>query len=61
VTPVSDVVLIAWRIGGAVECRQQRENADPLASNRTLLVWLRTSLAYAGLGFVVAKSGQDSR
>ena len=25
VTPVSDVELIAWRIGGAVECRQQRE------------------------------------
>ena len=25
-------------------------DADPLASNRTLLVWLRTSLAYAGLG-----------
>jgi putative NADH-flavin reductase len=42
---ISDVVLIAWRIGGAVERRQQRENADPLASNRTLLVWLRTSLA----------------
>jgi uncharacterized membrane protein YidH (DUF202 family) len=36
-------------------------DADPLASNRTLLVWPRTSLAYAGLGFVVAKFGQDSR
>jgi uncharacterized membrane protein YidH (DUF202 family) len=40
---------------------QQRENADPLASNPTLLVRLRTSLANAGLGFVVAKFGQDSR
>jgi uncharacterized membrane protein YidH (DUF202 family) len=37
--------LIAWRIGGAVERRQQRQSADPLASNRTLLVWLRTLLA----------------
>jgi uncharacterized membrane protein YidH (DUF202 family) len=53
--------LIAWRIGGAGERRQQRENADPLASNRTLLVWLRSSLACAGLGFAVAESGQDSR
>ena len=36
-------------------------DADPLASNRTLLVWLRTSLAYAGPGFAVARFGQDSR
>src|ERR1017187_285846 len=33
---------------------------DLLASNRTLLAWLRTSLSYAGLGFVVAKFGLDS-
>ena len=33
---------------------------DLLASNRTLVAWLRTSLSYAGLGFVVAKFGLDS-
>jgi len=36
-------------------------DADPLASNRTPLAWLRSSLATAGPGFVVAKFGQDSR
>ena len=41
--------------------RTTARECGPLASNRTLLVWLRTSLACAGLGFVVAKSGQDSR
>ena len=30
---------------------------DLLASHRTLLAWLRTSLAFAGLGFGVARFG----
>lgn len=29
-----------------------------LASNRTLLAWVRTSVSFAGLGFVVAKFGK---
>lgn len=32
---------------------------DLLASNRTLLAWIRTSVAFAGLGFVVAKFGRS--
>jgi uncharacterized membrane protein YidH (DUF202 family) len=32
---------------------------DLLASNRTLLAWIRTSVAFAGLGFVVAKFGRN--
>jgi putative membrane protein len=31
---------------------------DLLASNRTLLAWIRTALSFAGLGFVVAKFGR---
>ena len=31
---------------------------DLLASNRTMLAWIRTSLSFAGLGFVVAKFGR---
>lgn len=30
---------------------------DLLASNRTLLAWVRTAISFAGLGFVVAKFG----
>lgn len=30
---------------------------DLLASNRTLLAWIRTAIAFAGLGFVVARFG----
>jgi putative membrane protein len=30
---------------------------DLLASNRTLLAWIRTAISFAGLGFVVAKFG----
>jgi uncharacterized membrane protein YidH (DUF202 family) len=30
---------------------------DLLASNRTLLAWVRTSIAFAGLGFAVARFG----
>jgi uncharacterized membrane protein YidH (DUF202 family) len=30
---------------------------DLLASNRTLLAWLRTAMAFAGLGFAVARFG----
>jgi uncharacterized membrane protein YidH (DUF202 family) len=33
---------------------------DLLASNRTLLAWIRTSLGFAGLGFAVAKFGLES-
>jgi uncharacterized membrane protein YidH (DUF202 family) len=33
--------------------------ANLLASNRTLLGWVRTSAAFSGLGFVVAKFGKD--
>jgi len=31
---------------------------DLLASNRTMLAWIRTALSLAGLGFVVAKFGR---
>jgi putative membrane protein len=31
---------------------------DLLASNRTMLAWIRTALSFAGLGFVVAKFGR---
>jgi putative membrane protein len=31
---------------------------DLLASNRTMLAWIRTSISFAGLGFVVAKFGR---
>jgi putative membrane protein len=30
---------------------------DLLASNRTMLAWIRTAISFAGLGFVVAKFG----
>jgi hypothetical protein len=30
---------------------------DLLASNRTLLAWVRTAISFAGLGFVVARFG----
>jgi uncharacterized membrane protein YidH (DUF202 family) len=33
---------------------------DLLASNRTLLAWIRTALSFAGLGFVVAKFGRST-
>ena len=32
---------------------------DLLASNRTVLAWIRTAVAFAGLGFVVAKFGRS--
>jgi putative membrane protein len=31
---------------------------DLLASNRTMLAWIRTALSFAGIGFVVAKFGR---
>lgn len=34
---------------------------DILASHRTLLAYIRTSLSFAGLGFAVAKFGLDPR
>lgn len=33
---------------------------DILASNRTMLAWIRTALSFAGLGFVVAKFGRSA-
>lgn len=33
---------------------------DLLASNRTMLAWIRTALSFAGLGFVVAKFGRSA-
>jgi putative membrane protein len=33
---------------------------DLLASNRTMLAWIRTALSFAGLGFVVAKFGRTA-
>jgi uncharacterized membrane protein YidH (DUF202 family) len=33
---------------------------DLLAGNRTMLAWIRTSLSFAGLGFVVAKFGRTA-
>lgn len=32
---------------------------DLLASNRTMLAWIRTALSFAGVGFVVAKFGRS--
>ena len=33
---------------------------DLLASNRTLLSWIRTGISFAGLGFVVARFGRNA-
>ncbi len=43
--------------------RATTRECDPLASNRTLLVWLRAYLGCAGLRFAVAKFSRtaDSR
>ncbi|MBR7838601.1 DUF202 domain-containing protein [Actinospica durhamensis] len=33
---------------------------DLMANSRTLLAWIRTSISFAGLGFVVAKFGVET-
>jgi uncharacterized membrane protein YidH (DUF202 family) len=40
-----------------VEAADGAELRDRLASHRTLLAYIRTSLSFAGLGFAVAKFG----
>lgn len=57
-----DVLSIAYCSGPEhpLNAGDSARTRDLLASNRTLLAWLRTSLSYAGLGFVVAKFGLDS-
>jgi uncharacterized membrane protein YidH (DUF202 family) len=42
-----------------VDAEDSARVRDLLASNRTLLAWIRTSVAFAGLGFVVAKFGRS--
>jgi putative membrane protein len=39
----------------AVEAEDSARIRDQLASDRTLLAWLRTGISLAGMGFVVAK------
>jgi uncharacterized membrane protein YidH (DUF202 family) len=41
-----------------VDADESARMRDLLASNRTMLAWIRTSVAFAGLGFVVAKFGR---
>jgi uncharacterized membrane protein YidH (DUF202 family) len=43
---------------GRVSPEDSARMRDLLASNRTLLAWIRTSLSFAGLGFVVARFGR---
>jgi putative membrane protein len=43
---------------GPVNADDSARMRDLLASNRTLLAWIRTALSFAGLGFVVAKFGR---
>ncbi|MHB8671341.1 MAG: YidH family protein [Acidimicrobiales bacterium] len=40
-----------------MDAEQSARVRDRLASDRTLLAWLRTGIAVSGLGFVVAKFG----
>jgi len=45
---------------GPVNADDSARTRDLLASNRTLLAWIRTALSFAGLGFVVAKFGRTA-
>jgi putative membrane protein len=45
---------------GPVHADDSARMRDLLASNRTLLAWIRTALSFAGLGFVVAKFGRTA-
>jgi uncharacterized membrane protein YidH (DUF202 family) len=42
---------------GRVSPEDSARMRDLLASNRTLLAWIRTSISFAALGFVVARFG----
>jgi uncharacterized membrane protein YidH (DUF202 family) len=44
--------------GQPVDADDSARMRDLLASNRTMLAWIRTALSFAGLGFVVAKFGR---
>jgi putative membrane protein len=41
-----------------VDAEDSARMRDLLASNRTLLAWIRTALSFAGLGFAVDKFGR---
>jgi inner membrane protein YidH len=43
-----------------VKADDSARTRDLLANNRTMLAWIRTSLSFAGLGFVVAKFGRTA-
>ncbi len=47
---------------GAVNAEDSVRMRDLLASNRTMLAWIRIriALSFAGLGFVVAKFGRTA-
>jgi len=42
----------------AMDADDSARMRDLLASNRTLLAWVRTSISFAGLGFIVARFGR---
>src|SRR5215472_5864932 len=42
----------------AMDADDSARMRDLLASNRTLLAWVRTSVSFAGLGFIVARFGR---
>src|SRR5262249_39516723 len=42
----------------AMDADDSARMRDLLASNRTLLAWVRTSISFAGLGFIVGRFGR---